>query len=72
MGRIRRYITKRKVLEMTGFDDIGLDIAIAQLGFPIPAYTNKTELWRFTDVVDWVIDQALSTTELGKRFEGKK
>ncbi len=71
MGYIRKFITKRTVLEMTGFDDASLYKAIETRGFPVPAYTNKTELWRFLDVVDWVIEEALAIKELRKRFEGK-
>ena len=71
MGYIRKFITKRTVLEMTGFDDASLYKAIETRRFPAPAYTNKTDLWRFLDVVDWVIEEALAIKELRKRFEGQ-
>lgn len=72
MGRIRKFISKRTVLEMTGFDDAGLYAAIETRGFPAPAYTNKTEVWRFLDVVDWVIEEAVATKELRKRLDSKQ
>ncbi len=72
MGRIRKFISKRTVREMTGFDDAGLYAAIETRGFPAPAYTNKTELWRFLDVVDWVIEEAVATKELRKRLDSKQ
>ena len=72
MGRKPKRISTNTVLKMTGFDEAGLNKAIAEDAFPAPVQKGKRKHWIAMDVVDWLIDHIISADYLRKRLEGKK
>ena len=71
MARVRKRLTKKTVLMMTGFNDAALDAAVEQGTFPAPVYTGKQTLWLAFDVVDWLMDNVVSPAYLRKRLLSK-
>ena len=72
MGRKPKRFSTSTVLKMTGFDEAALNKAIAEGAFPAPVHKGKRTYWVAMDVVDWLIDNVVSTAYLRKRLEGKK
>lgn len=71
MSRVRKRLTKKTVMKMTGFNDAALDAAVEQGTFPAPVYVGKQSLWPAFDVVDWLIDNVISPAYLRKRLLSK-
>lgn len=72
MSRAPKKLARGTVLKMTGFDAAGLDKAIAAGTFPAPVYIGKQTRWLTMDVVDWLMDNVISTAYLAKRlYNGK-
>lgn len=65
-------IAKGTVLKMTGFDEVGLDKAIADGTFPAPVHIGKQTRWLTMDVVDWLMDNVISAAYLAKRLGNNK
>ena len=57
---------------MTGFDAAGLDKAIAAGTFPAPVRQGKQPRWLTMDVVNWLMDNAISAAYLKKRLDSKQ
>ena len=72
MGRKPKRISTSTVLKMTGFDEAGLNKAIAEEAFPAPVHKGKRTYWVAMDVVDWLIDHVVSADYLRKRLESKQ
>ena len=72
MSRAPKKIAKGTVLKMTGFDEAGLDKAIAAGTFPVPVHIGKQTRWLTMDVVDWLMDNVISAAYLAKRLGNKK
>lgn len=70
MARVRKRLTQKTVLMMTGFNEAALNAAVEQGTFPAPVHTGKQTLWLAFDVVDWLIDNVVSAAYLRKRLEG--
>ena len=71
MARPPKRITRKTVLKMTGFTDASLNAAIEKGSFPAPVHTGKASLWLVMDVVDWLLDNVISTAYLRQRL-GRK
>ena len=71
MARVRKRLTKKTVLTMTGFNEAALDAAVEQGSFPAPVYVGKKSLWFAFDVVDWLMDNVISPAYLRKRLLSK-
>ena len=71
MARVRKRLTKKTVLTMTGFNEAALDAAVEQGSFPAPVYVGKKSLWLAFDVVDWLMDNVISPAYLRKRLFNK-
>ena len=71
MARVRKRLTKKTVLTMTGFNEAALDAAVEQGSFPAPVYVGKKSLWLAFDVVDWLMDNVSSPAYLRKRLLSK-
>jgi predicted DNA-binding transcriptional regulator AlpA len=71
MARMRKRITQKTVLKITGFDLASLDAAIADGKFPAPVQVGKQRLWLTFDVLDWVVDVAVSSAYMRKRLAKK-
>lgn len=56
---------------MTGFDLASLDAAIADGKFPAPVHVGKQRLWLIFNVLDWLVDVALSAEYMRKRLARK-
>lgn len=67
MARVRKRITQKSVLMLTGFTEAALNVAVAQGVFPAPVHKGKLSLWLAFDVLDWLMDNVASTTYLRKR-----
>jgi predicted DNA-binding transcriptional regulator AlpA len=72
MARMRKRITQKTVLKMTGLDLASLDTAIADGKFPAPVHQGKQRLWLTFDVLDWLIDVAVSSAYMRKRLGSKQ
>jgi predicted DNA-binding transcriptional regulator AlpA len=72
MSRAPKKIARGTVLKMTGFDEAGLDKAIATGTFPAPVHIGKQERWLTMDVVDWLVDNVISAAYLKKRLDSKQ
>lgn len=68
MARMRKRITQKTVLKMTGFDLASLDAAIADGKFPAPVHVGKQKLWLTFDVLDWLVDVAVCAEFMRKRL----
>ena len=71
MARVRKRITQKSVLMLTGFTEAALNVAVAQGVFPAPVHKGKLSLWLAFDVVDWLMDNVVSPAYLRKRLLGK-
>lgn len=71
MAHVRKRLTKKTVLIMTGFNEAALDAAVEQGAFPAPVYVGKRSLWLAFDVVDWLMDNVISPAYLRKRLLSK-
>jgi predicted DNA-binding transcriptional regulator AlpA len=72
MARVRKRITQKTVLMMTGFTEAALNAAVEQGVFPAPVHKGKQTLWLAFDVVDWLMDHVVSAVYLRKRLEGRQ
>lgn len=72
MSRGPKRITKSTVLKMTGFDEQQLDKLIAEGTFPAPVHMGKQTRWLTMDVLDWLVDVAISANNLRKRMNDTK
>lgn len=72
MARVRKRITQKTVLMMTGFTEAALNAAVEQGVFPAPVHKGKLSLWLTFDVVDWLMDNVISAAYMRKRLEGKQ
>lgn len=71
MARVRKRLTQKTVLMMTGFNEAALNAAVEQGTFPAPVHTGKQTLWLAFDVVDWLMDNVVSQAYLRKRVLSK-
>ena len=53
MARVRKRITQKSVLMLTGFTEAALNVAVAQGVFPAPVHKGKLSLWLAFDVLDY-------------------
>lgn len=67
MARVRKRLTKKTVLMMTGFTEAALNAAVEQGTFPAPVHVGKKTLWLAFDVVDWLMDNVISAAYMHKR-----
>lgn len=72
MSRAPKKIARGTVLKMTGFDEAGLDNAIAAGTFPAPVHIGKQPRWLTMDVVSWLVDNVVSAAYLKKRLDSKQ
>ncbi len=71
MARVRKRLTQKTVLLMTGFNEAALNAAVEQGTFPEPVHVGKQTLWLAFDVVDWLMDNVVSPAYLRKRLLSK-
>jgi len=67
MARVRKRLTQKTVLMMTGFNEAALNAAVEQGTFPAPVHTGKQTLWLAFDVVDWLMDNVVSPAYTHRR-----
>ena len=71
MAKWVKHITKDKVLQMTGFDEASLDLAVSNGVFPEPIELGDYVRWLEVEVIDWIVLKATSPDYLKKRFGGE-
>ena len=72
MSRTPKRIARGTVLKMTGFDAAGLHKGIAAGTFPAPVHIGKQQWWLTMDVVNWLVDNVVSTAYLKKQLDSKQ
>ena len=68
MAKWIKHITKATVLQMTGFDEAGLDIAVSNGVFPEPIELGDYVRWLEPEVVDWIVQSATQLDYIKKRL----
>jgi predicted DNA-binding transcriptional regulator AlpA len=66
-----KHITKAEVLQMTGFDEEGLDKAVSNGMFPEPLELGDYVRWLEPEVIDWVVQKATQLDYIKKRSDGE-
>jgi predicted DNA-binding transcriptional regulator AlpA len=72
MGKSVKHITKHEVLQMTGFDEAALDLAIGNGVFPEPVVLGDYISWLEVEVVEWVVQTAIQLDLVRKRLGGEQ
>jgi predicted DNA-binding transcriptional regulator AlpA len=68
MAKWIKHITKATVLQMTGFDEASLDMAVKNGTFPEPLELGDYIRWLEPEVVDWIVQSATQFEYLKKRL----